>query len=345
MTRRFCALFLLALAATAARAEPVDLVFVGDIMLADGPGKVIAGGGDPLEPFAPLLKEADFTLGNLECPVATTGSPLDNKIATFRADPATLRVLQGRFNAVAVANNHSGDYGKGAFLETLEHLERAGIPWVGGGRNLSEAHKPLWIEKKGLRIAVLAYNEFKPRSFEAGADWPGIAWSEDSHVVADIRAAKAAGADLVIPFMHWGWEKERQPSKRQRQLARAMIDAGAALVVGGHPHVTQGVEYYQGKLIVYSLGNFVFDGFDYAAGKQGWLLRLRLDKDGLAAWETRAAQIDEDGTPHPHPGAATPCGWRGDAELRECLNPELPFQALQAEPASVPQQAGEGGGS
>jgi poly-gamma-glutamate capsule biosynthesis protein CapA/YwtB (metallophosphatase superfamily) len=87
---------------------------------------------------------------------------------------------------------------------------------------------------QGLRVAVLAYNEFKPRSFEAGADWPGIAWSEDSQVVADIRAARAAGADLVIPFMHWGWEREPQASARQRQLARLMIDAGADLVVGGH---------------------------------------------------------------------------------------------------------------
>ena len=343
MRRHLCAVFLL-LAATAARAEPVNLVFVGDIMLDDGPGRVIAAGGDPLEPFAPLLKDADFTLGNLECPVATTGEALGNKVTLFRADPQVLRVLQGRFNALAVANNHSGDYGKGAFLETLEHLERAGIPWVGGGRNLAEAHKPLWIEKKGLRIAVLAYNEFKPRSFEAGADWPGIAWSEDSHVVADIRAARAAGADLVIPFMHWGWEKERQPSERQRQLARTMIDAGAALVVGGHPHVTQGVEYYQGKLIVYSLGNFVFDGFDYAAGKQGWLLRLSVDRDGLVAWETRAANIDEDGTPHPQPGAATPCGWRGDTEVRECLNPEVAPATGEAL-LSVPQQAGEVGGS
>jgi poly-gamma-glutamate capsule biosynthesis protein CapA/YwtB (metallophosphatase superfamily) len=93
--------------------------------------------------------------------------------------------------------------------------------------NLEQAHRPLWIERRGLRIAVLAYNEFKPRSFEAGADWPGIAWSEDSQVVADIRAARAAGADLVIPFMHWGWERERQASARQRQLARLMIDAGA----------------------------------------------------------------------------------------------------------------------
>ena len=116
--------------------------------------------------------------------------------------------------------------------------------------------------KNGLRIAILGYNEYKPRSFEAGPNWPGVAWSEDSHVLRDIAAARAAGADIVIPFMHWGWERERQPSARQRRLARLMIDAGADAVVGGHPHVTQGDESYAGKPIIYSLGNFVFDGFD-----------------------------------------------------------------------------------
>jgi poly-gamma-glutamate synthesis protein (capsule biosynthesis protein) len=179
----------------------------------------------------------------------------------------------------------------------------------------------LWVERQGLRIAVLSYNEFKPRSFEAGADRPGIAWSEDSQVVSDIRAARAAGADLVIPFMHWGWEREPDPSERQRQLARTMIDAGADVVVGGHPHVTQGAEYYRGKLIVYSLGNFVFDGFELPAAKRGWLLRLTLNRKGMVAWETRAAQMDEEGTPYPVAGELTPCGKAGETKVRMCANP------------------------
>jgi len=311
----------LALATGAAQAEPVRLVFAGDIMLDDGPGRTIAAGGDPLAPFAARLRDADFTIGNLECPIATGGQALANKIYTFRAHPRVLPLLKGRFDALAVANNHSGDYGRAAFVETLGHLERAGIPYVGGGRDLAAAHAPLWVERGGLRIAILAYNEFKPRSFEAGPDWPGVAWSEDSRVIAEIRAARAAGADLVIPFMHWGWEREAQPDERQRQLARAMIDAGADVVVGGHPHVTQGAEYYRGRLIVYSLGNFVFDGFSEPEAKRGWLLRLTLDRRGLLAWDTLAAQIDADGTPHPVPGAQTPCGQAGEATPRLCVNP------------------------
>ncbi len=302
-------------------AEPVSLIFAGDIMLDDGPGQFISEGGDPLLPFAEILKQADYRIANLESPIATSGAPLASKIYSFRANPRVLPILQGRFDAVSLANNHSGDQGREGLLETLQHLEQSGIAQVGGGRNLAEAHQPLWINRKGLKIAVLAYNEFKPRSFEAGAKTPGIAWSEDSHVISDIRAAKAAGADLIIPFMHWGFEKFDQPSQRQRQFARQMIDEGAALVVGSHPHVTQGAETYRGKPIIYSLGNFVFDGFDYAAGKRGWLLRLKLDKSGVIFWDTLAAEMDKNGTPYPLPGTFTPCGRGGEDVISACQNP------------------------
>ncbi len=304
-----------------AQAEPLRLVFVGDVMLDDGPGKTIASGRDPLAPFARLLADADYRIGNLECPVATGGQAAESKIYSFRAAPAVLTVLKGRFDALAVSNNHAGDYGKAAFLETLSRLDASGIKSFGGGRNLAAAHAPLWIAQKGLRVAVLGYNEFKPRGFEAGAATPGIAWSEDSQVVADIRAARAAGADVVLPYMHWGWERETQPTERQRELARLMIDNGADAVIGGHPHVTQGAEYYKGKPIIYSLGNFVFDGFELPAAKRGWLLRLSVDRSGVVAWETLAAQMDEEGTPHPVPGAQTPCGRAGDSTIGMCANP------------------------
>jgi poly-gamma-glutamate capsule biosynthesis protein CapA/YwtB (metallophosphatase superfamily) len=302
-------------------ADPVTLLFAGDLMLADGPGRTIAQGGDPLASFAPILKEADYRIGNLEVPIATGGQPHASKIVSFRADPRVVTVLQGRFDAVSLANNHSGDYGRDAFVETMQHLDDAGIAHFGGGPDLAAAHRPLWIERNGLKIAVLGYNEFKPRAFQAGPNWPGIAWSEDDLVIADIRAARAAGADLVIPFMHWGWEKETPPSERQKVFARKMIDEGAALVVGSHPHVTQGAEIYKGKPIVYSLGNFVFDGFDYPEAERGWLLRIKLDKSGVLSWETLAAQIDDAGTPWPVAGAFTPCGRTGDTTPAECSNP------------------------
>jgi len=327
MTRLLHGLLLAAFGLSAALAQAdagqVRLLMVGDIMLDDGPGQVIASGRDPFAPFASLLADGDYTIGNLECPVATTGKALDSKIYTFRAHPRVLPVLKRHIDAVALANNHSGDYGKAAFAETLALLKQQQLPYFGGGANLREAHAPLWLEKSGLRVALLSYNEFKPRSFEAGASQPGIAWSEDAQVVADIRAARAAGADVVIPFMHWGWERETQPSARQRQLARTLIDAGADAVVGGHPHVTQGAETYRGKPIIYSLGNFVFDGFERPAEKRGWLLRLTLNKRGVHTWDTVAADMDAEGIPHPV-AVATPCGKAGDATVSSCQRWPVP---------------------
>ncbi len=316
---------LLACTSLLAQAQPkVELLFGGDVMLDDGPGRLIAAGGDPLAGIAPLLQAADVAIGNLETSIArsTTGTPLDNKIYTFRAQPNTALVLKGRFHAMSVANNHSGDYGRDAFMETLGHLQGAGIASFGGGANLREAHKPYWIAKNGLRIAVLGYDEFKPRSFEAGATWPGVAWSEDSLVVADIRAARAAGADVVIPFMHWGWEREPAPSQRQRDLARLMVQAGADAVVGSHPHVTQGADMVLGKPVIWSLGNLVFDGFELPAAKVGWLLRLTVDKRGIRSWNTVAVHMDENGTPtpasQPASSAPTPCGRRGQPQVGLC---------------------------
>jgi len=299
----------------------VRLVFAGDVMLDDGPGRTIAAGGDPLAAFDAVLRDADYTIGNLECPIATTGQPMAGKAFSFRADPRVLSVLQGRFDALAVSNNHSGDHGRGAFVETLQRVQAAGIAVFGGGEHLQAAHAPLWIERKGLRIAVLGYNEFKPRAFEAGATWPGIAWSDDREVVADIRAARRAGADVVIPFMHWGWELEPQPSARQQQLARRMIDAGADAVVGGHPHVTQGTSTYKGRPILWSLGNFVFDGFDQPQARIGWVLRLTVDRRGVRTWDTVEAQMDDAGTPAPRWGRDTPCGQRGASTVMRCQAP------------------------
>ena len=309
------------LAANLGTAQSLRIIFTGDIMLADTPGQVIAQGRDPFIHVAEMLKDADYRIGNLECPIATVGVPMESKIYSFRAHPRVLPFLEQHIDAVSVANNHSGDYGKAAFMETLAQLDSVKILHFGGGENANTAHRPLWINRNGIKIAVLGYNEFKPRSFEAGATTPGIAWSEDSHVISDIRAARRAGADVVIPFMHWGWERETTPSERQRKLARKMINAGADIVVGSHPHVVQGAQIYRGKPIIYSLGNFVFDGFTTDVTRLGWTLHLSVDKKGVAKLETRAVQMDEEGLPHLVDAAKTPCGKRGDTAVRECVNP------------------------
>ena len=277
----------------------VSMVFVGDVMLDDGPGRLVRRGIDPLAPFAALLAGADVRVANLECVVARTGRAEPGKPYTFRAHPRVLGPLKRHIDAVALANNHSGDFGPQAFAQMLDLLEQAGLAYFGGGRTLAQAHRPLFIERKGLRIALLGYNEFFPRSFEADHDKPGIAWSDDEQVVWDIREARRLGADLVIPMMHWGVEHEPRANERQRGLARLMVDAGADAVVGGHPHVVQDTETYRGKPIFYSLGNFVFDGFSDADNTTGWLLRLELSHQGVTGWTTERARIDPRGMPHP----------------------------------------------
>ncbi len=299
----------------AAAESTVTLAFVGDVMLDGGPGKSVEAGLDPFARFTDEFARADAVVGNLECAVATGGAPVD-KIFTFRAHPRVVPVLARHFTAVSLANNHSGDYGPGALLETMNLLDGAQLPFFGAGRDLGAAHRALFVERRGVRIALLGYDEFLPRRFEAGATRPGVAWSEDEDVMRDIRAARGAGADIVIPFMHWGWEYEPAPSARQRELARRMLDAGADAVVGSHPHVTEGAEYYRGKPIVYSLGNFVFDGFDAPEARLGWLLELELTKAGVVRFRTESARIDENGLPSPDPGVPSPCGESG--VIRPC---------------------------
>jgi len=118
--------------------------------------------------------------------------------------------------------------------------------------------------------------------------------------------------------MHWGWEHELRASERQRQLARMMIDAGADAIVGGHPHVIQDVEQYQGKPIIYSLGNFVFDGFSDVTNNIGWLLRVELDRQGVRSWRTVSARIDREGIPHPAQQFGSLCWERGQDQAAAC---------------------------
>ena len=305
--------------AAADKPGEASIVFVGDVMVAETPGALIARGVDPFLPFQAILRAHDIRIGNLECTVAT-GGKAEAKPYTFRADPAVLPLLARHFDAMSLANNHSGDFGKAAFAEQLGLMKKAGLPYFGGGHDATEAHAPWIVERNGLRIALLGYLEFKPRSFEADAHRPGVAWSgEDDQVIEDIVAARTIHrADIVIPYMHWGWEEEAQPSPRLREFARRMIDAGADMVVGGHPHVTQGADVYKGKPIIYSLGNFLFNGFDTDATTTGWVLSLRLGREGVRDWRTHVARLDADGVPHPVADASSPCGRAGDSEIRQC---------------------------
>ena len=296
----------------------VSLVFAGDSTLDDDAGDLIAKGGDPFADFATYFAGADIRITNLECVVTYKGAAAD-KMYTFRAHPRVIPILKKHFDAVTLANNHSGDFGPDAFAEMLTLLKMGGVAQVGGGMNLKQAHAPLVFERKGLRIAVLSYNEFQPRSFEAGPNLPGVAWSEDQKVVADIAAARSIHkADLVIPLMHWGWENELRANARQWQLAKLMIDAGADAVMGGHPHVSQDVGVYKGKPIVFSVGNFVMKETDNDNQRKAWVVKLEMDKQGVRSFLGQPIVIDMKGIPKMASKAIGPCWQRGAKAVGQC---------------------------
>lgn len=289
----------------------VTITFVGDTMLGRIPGEYIAMGEDPFAGVADVLTRADLTVGNLECVMSTVGEAIP-KWFNLRCDPAAVTVLARYIDAVSVANNHSGDYGKEAFVDQLRVLTEGGVPYFGGGMNLAEAHQPLILERNGLKVALLGYNNVEFRSYEAGPDTPGLAWIELDQLAADVRAAREQ-ADIVVVYPHWGYDYMPWHAEDQTEIARVAIDAGADLVVGHHPHVTQPVELYRDRLIAYSLGNFVFDDFVDVGpelnepSRTSWVLTVTLGRNGISKWETRVARTDDRGFPQWLEGAASPC--------------------------------------
>jgi poly-gamma-glutamate capsule biosynthesis protein CapA/YwtB (metallophosphatase superfamily) len=283
--------------------ESVSVLFVGDVMLDGGPGHIVTNGGDPFADVASVLGSADLTIANLECAIVKTGHAVD-KPYTFRGPQQALPLLKRYFSAVSLANNHSGDWGKKGFSSELELLNESELPYFGGGANLRTAHQPVVLTAKGRRIALLGYNDFPPRAFAAGPSSPGTAWLVEKDVVRDLKDARAQ-ADIVLLFLHWGEELEPQETPEQQALAHRLIDAGADAIVGAHPHVTQSIEWYKDRPIVYSLGNFLFDYFPYDPPAWfGWIVRLTFAGSGRPVLDRTEVQLDAAGVPHILPRAS-----------------------------------------
>ncbi len=278
--------------------EPAAVRFlaVGDILLDRLPGARIAREGwkAPFASVKPLVEGADLAFANLECPASYPGVPYPGKPenVTFNADPgALLGIAWAGFDVVSLANNHMNDHGPKAVAETLAALDLIGVARSGAGTDLAEARAPAWLEAGGARVAVLSYAEAWWSVTGAGEATPGVAHAVTDHMVADVGAALADGADYVLVSVHWGEEHARSPTAFQRSFGQAAIDAGAAAVLGHHPHVLQGVERHGRGVILYSMGNFVFDmaadtTYDSAA------FVLTLSGGGVEALEIRPLRID-----------------------------------------------------
>jgi len=275
----------------------VRVVFVGDVMLDGGPGHIVTNGGDPFAGVATILRDADLTITNLECAIVKKGHAVD-KPYTFRGPEKALPLLKKYFSAVSLANNHSGDWGKRGFATELELLRENELPFFGGGADARAARQPLVLTAGGKRVAFLGYNDFPPRSFAAGPSTPGTAWLIEKDVINDIRTARKL-ADIVLLFLHWGEDLDAKETPEQQTLARHLIDAGADAVIGGHAHLTQGVEWYKDRPILYSLGNFVFDYFPYDPPVwKGWIVKLTFGESRRPQLERTDVELDAAGIPH-----------------------------------------------
>ncbi len=255
--------------------EPVDdsfsytLCFAGDINFDDTWSNMVYyhNNGDNIyncidEDFINEMNAADIMWINNEFTYSDGGSPMPGKAYTFRANPQNVYILnQLGVDIVGLANNHVFDYGEEAFLDTLDTLEADGIPYVGAGRNIEEAMSPVYMQLGDLTIAYVAASRAEKNKMtpEATESSPGILRCYDTEkFVAEIKAA-SENADFVIALPHWGTEYSTTLEKAQTSTAREYIDAGADVIIGAHSHCLQGMEYYNGALIAYSLGNYWFN--------------------------------------------------------------------------------------
>ncbi len=253
----------------AGESEPptVRIALVGDIMLGGTATEFVEryGYDYPFEYVTPELGQGDVVFGNLEGPLTDRGEALDKRFV-FRTPPDKVAPALARagFDVLSLANNHTLDYGPEGLFDTLDALSAAGMKAVGAGAHSTAARAPVVIEASGLKVGFLAYSNTFPESFWATDERPGTAFGHEHHVRADVARLRET-VDVVVVSFHWGQEATTELREYQPRLGRAAIDAGADIIAGHHPHILQGVEYYNGGVIFYSLGNFTFGSYSERA--------------------------------------------------------------------------------
>ncbi|CAN5547174.1 hypothetical protein BH20CHL7_BH20CHL7_19080 [soil metagenome] len=205
-----------------------------------------------------LIGGADLAIANFENP-APDKPRWHTSGTVFSAEAAFLDgIATAGFDYLGLANNHIGDAGRNGILQTIRNIEKRGLAHSGAGENAAAARRPAMLDANGTTVAILAYDHIA-RYYAADKDTPGSARLSAGRVATDVRKAREAGADVVIIFPHWGTEYRGTPTASQRDLAHAIIDAGADMIIGNHAHWAVAMEVYKGKPIWYALGNFVFD--------------------------------------------------------------------------------------
>lgn len=257
------------------RPASIRLVFTGDNLLGARMPQLISKYGEdwPYSQVAQYLLAGDMTFGNLESPITSYATKTPGKSwesihagrnFIFKAPPEySGRILsRAGFDVVSLANNHAMDYCAQGLSDTFAALSTAGITYVGAGQHAEGAWQAQVVEANGWRVGVLGATMIVPAASRAGDASPGLAahGKQYSEFLGSRIRALRQQADVVVVTFHWGYESQRIHAAYQQSIGRACIDEGADIVIGHHPHVLQGVEFYHGGVIAYSLGNFLFTG-------------------------------------------------------------------------------------
>ena len=273
--------------------EQVTITFAGDILFDDNyavMANLILNGGDIASGIAPDLinemKSADIMMLNNEFPYSDRGEPLEDKQFTFRAKTSAVSYLNDLgVDIVSLANNHAYDYGEDAFLDTMGTLEDAGVVYVGAGRNLKEARRPVYYIINNVKIAIVSATQIErldnPDTKGATDSSPGVfrCWNGDN-LLETVRDARE-NSDFVIAYLHWGTENVEDIDWAQEKQAAEVAEAGADLIIGDHPHCLQQISVVKGVPVIYSLGNFWFNSKTLDTG----MVKVTLNENGLQSYQ------------------------------------------------------------
>jgi len=207
-------------------------------------------------------------------------------------DPSIVPALAGAgFNILSIANDHIGDWGLNAYVDTLARLKENEIEYTGGGANINEAENPVILERNGIKIGYLAFSDKGPDWMEATKTEAGILLADNPSFDEIIKNASKKVDYLIVSF-HFGEEYQQRHDARQEYLAHKAIDDGAKIVIGSYPHVIQDTENYKNGFIAYSLGNLIFDQPFSSNTMQGMLLEIRLNENGHIAVQKNIVELN-----------------------------------------------------
>lgn len=270
----------------------VTMAFAGDVLFDDGYAIMGAVRGDDdisrgvMPEVIERMQSADIMMLNNEFAYSARGVPTEGKQFTFRARPETVNYLTDMgVDLVSLANNHAYDYGPDALTDTLDILRGAGIPYVGAGRDIGEARKPVYYIVGDIKIAFVSATQIErldtPDTKEATETSPGVfrCWNGE-RLMETIREAKE-NSDFVVAYIHWGTENQAELDWAQLKQAPELVEAGADLVIGDHPHCLQPIGTVGDVPVIYSLGNFWFNSKTLDTG----MVEVVIDETGIVSYQ------------------------------------------------------------